>query len=137
MEFRLKKNSSPQQIFQDWLAMPFIYGMAIPLVFLDICTEIYHQVAFRLYGIERVKRSEYIKIDRHKLEYLKWWEKMNCAYCGYANGLLHYCSIIAGRTEKHFCGIRHKKMKSFHEPKHHKNFLPYDSKKEFDEFVSH
>lgn len=136
MEFRWKRNSSPGQIFKDWLSFPFIYGMIVPLVFLDICLEIYHNIAFRLYGIELIKRRDYVKVDRHKLRYLHWWEKMNCAYCGYANGLLHYASTIAGRTEKHFCGIKHKKNTSFQEPQHHKDFLPYDSKEAFDEFVS-
>ncbi len=136
MEFRLEKNSSFEKIVRELLSFPFIYGMLIPLVFLDICLEVYHQIAFRLYGIEIVPRGEYIKIDRHKLKYLKWYEKINCAYCGYANGLIHYAGIIAGKTEKYFCGIRHRKAKNFHEPKHHKDFLPYDSKKDFDEFVS-
>ena len=113
---------------RDWIhlmSVPIIYGMSIPLVFLDITLEIYHNICFRLYGIPLVKRSRYIKIDRHKLKYLNWIDKINCAYCGYVNGLVNYARTIAADTEKYWCGIKHKKDSNFIEPKHHKDFLDY------------
>ena len=113
---------------RDWIhlmSVPIIYGMSIPLVFLDITLEIYHNICFRLYGIPLVKRSRYIKIDRHKLKYLNWIDKINCAYCGYVNGLVNYARTIAAETEKYWCGIKHKNDGNFIEPKHHKNFLDY------------
>lgn len=45
-------------------------------------------------------------IDRHKLAYLRI-EKLNCAYCGYANGVFAYVREIAGRTEAYWCPIKH------------------------------
>jgi len=72
-----------------------------------------------------IKRNKYIKIDRHKLKYLNWFEKLNCIYCGYANGFLHYASVIAAETEKYWCGIKHSKDKNFIPPNHHKDFLEY------------
>jgi hypothetical protein len=30
-----------------------------------------------------------------------------CVYCSYANGLLAYAREIVGRTEEHFCPIKH------------------------------
>ena len=113
--------------------MPFIYSITIPLVLLDIWLEIYHRICFAAYGIKYVKRSKYIKIDRQKLEYLNIIEKLNCMYCGYANGLLHYASVIAGETEKYWCGIKHKNDVDFIEPSHHKGFLEYDNEKAFRE----
>ena len=113
---------------RDWIhlmSVPIIYGMSIPLVFLDITLEIYHNICFRLYGIPLVKRSKYIKVDRHKLKYLNWIDKINCAYCGYVNGLVNYARTIAADTEKYWCGIKHKKDSNFIEPKHHKDFLDY------------
>ena len=113
---------------RDWIhlmSVPIIYGMSIPLVFLDITLEIYHNICFRLYGIPLVKRSKYIKIDRHKLKYLNWIDKINCAYCGYVNGLVNYARTIAAETEKYWCGIKHKNDGNFIEPKHHKDFLDY------------
>ena len=107
------------------LSMPVIYSMTIPLVILDLWIEIYHRICFAAYGIPYVKRGKYIRVDRQKLRYLSFLEKLNCMYCGYANGLLHYSLIIAGETEKYWCGIKHKPDSDFCEPEHHKEFIAY------------
>lgn len=121
----------PERFLRHLISAPFIYAMIFPLIFLDIFIEIYHHVCFRLYGIQLVKRKNYIRIDRHKLKYLNFLEKINCAYCGYANGLMNYASAIAAETEKYWCGIKHKKHRGFVEPKHHKDFLKYGDEKSF------
>lgn len=108
---------------------PFIYGMFIPLLILDVCAEIYHRVCFPLYGLPLVDRSEYIRIaDRLRLAYLTPLERIHCAYCGYGNGLLRYVATIAARTEQHFCSIRHADhgQPDFHAGAHHTHFVPYD-----------
>ena len=112
--------------------MPFIYMMIVPLIFLDFLIEIYHRVCFFLYGIDYIKRGDYIKFDRHKLSYLTFLQKIHCTYCSYANGLLRYSSEIAANTEKYWCGIKHKPTDDFVEPKHHKDFAKYDDKEEFE-----
>ena len=66
-----------------------------------------------------------------KLKYLTWYEKIGCAYCGYTNGLVGYWVAIAGETEKYWCGVMHKENPDFKVPKHHKDFVKYDDKKEF------
>lgn len=115
----------PYKDLRNFLSTPFILGMAVPLVILDFCMEIYHHFAFPLYNIPLVKRATYIKIDRQKLSYLNGFDKAWCAYCGYANGLLAYAVAVAGETEKYWCAIKHEPDKNFHEPAHHKDFLPY------------
>lgn len=117
------------------LAIPFILGMSVPLVFFDFFMEIYHRVAFPLYGIATIKRHEYIKIDRHKLSYLNIFDKVWCAYCGYANGLMAYAVEIAACTEQYWCAIKHQPDPNFHEPKHHKNFLPYNDEKAYRDYI--
>ena len=107
------------------MSAPFIYLMIIPLVFFDLCLEIYHQICFRLYQLPIVRRSSYIKYDRRKLDYLDFWDKLDCTYCSYANGLMHYATVIAGDTEKYWCGIKHKEDSNFVPPAHHKDFLDY------------
>jgi hypothetical protein len=102
--------------------------MIVPLVLLDISMEIYHRICFPLYGIDYVNRKEYIKIDRHRLSYLTGLEKINCAYCGYANGLMHYASIIAGETERYWCSIKHEEDSNFLPPQHHNDFLEHGNK---------
>lgn len=71
--------------FKYILSMPFIYGMAIPALFLDICIFIYQHVCFRLYGIPLVKRRDYIIYDRRYLDYLNILQKVNCLYCSRVN----------------------------------------------------
>ena len=89
------------------LTAPVIYAMVIPLVVLDLSFMLYQQVCFRAYGIPRVRRRDYLVIDRHKLAYLNVIEKLNCAYCGYTNGMIAYSREIVSRTEEYWCPIRH------------------------------
>ncbi len=118
--------------FRNFLSVPFIWGMVLPILILDISLEIYHHFCFRLYGLPIVPRSKYIKIDRYKLSYLKWYEKINCLYCGYGNGLFAYACKIAADTETHWCGIKHKDLpKDFKEPAHHRDFTKYGDEKCF------
>lgn len=89
------------------LSAPVIYGMIIPLLLLDLSITVYQQVCFRIYRIPRVERKEYLVIDRQHLSYLNPIEKINCMYCGYANGLLAYGREITARTEQFWCPIKH------------------------------
>ena len=89
------------------LTAPLIYGVAVPLVFLDLVVSLYQALCFPVYGIEKARRGDYIVFDRHRLQYLNGLEKLNCVYCSYGNGLLAYVSEIASRTEAHWCPIKH------------------------------
>jgi len=89
------------------LSAPVIYGMIVPLVALDLSLTLYQHICFRIYGIPRVRRSDYLVIDRHHLAYLNAIEKFNCAYCGYGNGLIAYAREVAARTEQFWCPIKH------------------------------
>lgn len=89
------------------LTAPVIYALIVPLVLLDLCVSLYQAICFPAYGIEKVRRGDYMVFDRHHLAYLNALEKFNCAYCSYANGLIAYVREIAGRTEKHWCPIKH------------------------------
>ena len=89
------------------LTAPFIYGVIVPIALLDLAVAVYQAVCFPIYGIAKVKRRDYIVFDRHRLAYLNAIEKMNCAYCSYANGLFAYVSEVASRTEQYWCPIKH------------------------------
>ena len=113
------------------VAAPFIWSMIVPVVFADICIEIYHRICFPLFGIPYVDRSKYIRIiDRAKLPYLSWPERLGCAYCGYVNGWLHYASVIAGKTEHYFCAIAHLESRGYVPDDHEKDFVKYGDEAE-------
>ena len=95
------------------LTSPLIYGMIIPAILLDVILFFYQQIIFRIYKFESLKRSDYIIFDRQYLGYLNSIEKFNCMYCSYFNGLMHYASAIASRTELYFCPIKHAKKVAY------------------------
>jgi len=106
------------------LTAPVIYSMVVPIALLDLWISLYQAICFRAYGIARVRRSTYIVIDRQHLAYLNSIEKLNCMYCGYANGVFAYAREIAGRTEQYWCPIRHaKRVRAPHT--HYRHFIDY------------
>jgi hypothetical protein len=115
----LRESSIP-----NLLTAPLIYSMIVPLALLDLWITLYQAICFRVYGIERVRRSVYIVIDRQHLAYLNTIEKFNCVYCGYANGVIAYVREIAGRTEQYWCPIRHAKRVRGPHP-HYRHFVDY------------
>ena len=74
----------------DILALPFIYGMIFPLLILDVSVTSHQAICFRLFGIGRVRKSDYIRLERHQLPYLNLLERFSCDYCCYANGLVAF-----------------------------------------------
>jgi hypothetical protein len=122
----IKWRGSKNFILRYLMAVPLTWLFIIPIIIADIFIEIYHRIAFPIYGIKYVKRSHYIIIfDREKLPYLSWYEKIGCAYCGYVNGWLHYASTIAGRTESYFCAISHLETRGYIPSEHEKSFVKY------------
>jgi len=106
------------------LTVPVVYSMLLPLLIVDLGFSLYQQTCFRAYGVPLVARRRYMVNDRHKLGYLNSVEKVNCTYCGYANGVMAYAREIISRTEQHWCPIRHAR----HVPDAHKRyprFFPY------------
>jgi hypothetical protein len=124
---RLKTALLPYIIHSRFLAIltaPFIYACIIPFALTDLFVSAYQFVCFPVYGIPKARRRDYMAIDRNKLRYLNALEGLNCLYCSYANGLLAYVVEIAGRTEQHWCPIRHaRRIQHAHDRYSH--FLPY------------
>jgi len=71
-----------------------------------------------------VRRDDYVVFDRGKLCYLNLLERINCAYCSYANGVLAYVVEVAARTEQHWCPVRHA-HRILHPHDRYDHFLPY------------
>jgi len=120
-----------------FLTSPIIYSILIPLLLFDLFLTLYQALCFPVYQIKKVNRKDYVTIDRQHLAYLNLVEKVNCMYCGYANGLLSYALEIGSRTEEYWCPIKHaKKIRDPHSRYH--AFLGYGDaegyKNKLDEF---
>jgi hypothetical protein len=121
-----KRRGSKNLFLHYFVAALLTWLLIIPVIIADISVEIYHRLAFPIYGIPYVKRSQYIHIiDRTKLPFLSLFEKISCVYCGYVNGWFHYASTIAGRTESYFCAIAHLETRGYIPSEYEKSFVKY------------
>jgi len=89
------------------LTAPFIYLAIVPFLLLDLCVTLFQAICFPVYGIQKVRRADYLIFDRAQLGYLNALEKINCVYCSYGNGLIAYVREIGARTEQYWCPIKH------------------------------
>jgi len=108
LQRRYRVSSIRYLLQADWRSVvtaPFVYGMFVPLVLVDISFTLYQHICFRAYGVPRVARFDYLVNDRHLLAYLNTIEKINCTYCGYGNGVVAYAREIISRTEQYWCPI--------------------------------
>ncbi len=122
------KQSIPAYLRQshplNLLSSPVIYSVIVPIALLDLWVSCYQQICFPLFRIARVRRRDYIVIDRHKLAYLNGIEKFNCVYCGYTNGVFAYVREITARTETYWCPIKHaRRLRDAHD--HYDDFVSY------------
>ncbi len=116
---------------QNLITGPIIYGMLLPMMLLDLLVSLYQWTCFPIYGITRVRRSDYFVFDRHQLGYLNIIEKFHCTYCEYGNGLMAYMAEILARTEEYFCPIKHAhKLLGTHA--RYKRFLAYGDAEDYE-----
>lgn len=112
------------------LSVPVIWSVLIPALILDGFASFYQWVCFPIYKINKVKRSDYMILDRHRLGYLNIIEKLNCLYCSYFGGLMGYLTEISARTEQYWCPIRHaERVKSIHS--RYQRFFEYGNSGEY------
>ncbi|HVW66646.1 MAG TPA: hypothetical protein VHA78_02850 [Candidatus Peribacteraceae bacterium] len=110
-----------------WIANLVIYLAFFPLVVCHALCWLYQLIAFSIYDIPKIRLHDYLSVDRGKLKKLNGVQRLNCVYCGYANGVLAWMTATAHQTEAYACGIKHNVMKvgqeyqkDFHE---YKKFL--------------
>lgn len=97
------------------LTAPLVYLGWIAFVGLDAFVSLFQAVCFPIYGIPKVRRSEYLVFDRSDLPYLNLVEKFNCFYCSYGNGVSACAREVSARTEQYWCPIKHvRRLKDAH-----------------------
>jgi hypothetical protein len=116
-----------------WMSIittPAILSCIVPVVLLDAWTSAYQFICFPAYGIPKVHRADYVVMDRNKLRYLNPIERVNCVYCEYVNGVIAYVQEVAGRTEQHWCPIKHAlRLRTMHS--RYKHFIDYGDAEEY------
>jgi hypothetical protein len=117
---------------QNLITGPIIYSMIIPLLITDFFVTFFQWTCFPIYGIKKVRRSDYIVYDRLQLNYLNFIEKFHCTYCAYGNGMIAYVSEVIARTEQYFCPIKHaRKILGTHS--RYARFLEYGDAENYEE----
>lgn len=102
-----KKPELPRNPLVMLFAAIAIYSMIVPIVILDITTYIYQETYFYIMNIPKIRRSDYLTFDRHKLAQLSPMQKLGCVYCSYGNGILAWARAVANQTETYSCAIKH------------------------------
>ena len=65
--------------------------LCIPLLILahmTIAVVLYQWYLRPLLGTARIRWADYVVVDRHRISELTWFDKLNCMFCSYANGLI-------------------------------------------------
>lgn len=120
------RTSNPLSI----ITAPIIYSLIIPFALSDLFVTAYQYVCFPIYGLKRVRRSDFFIFDRRHLAYLNIIEKFNCTYCSYINGLIAYVREVASLTEAHWCPIKHANHLR-HTHKRYQDFAAYGDPQAF------
>lgn len=69
-----------------YLCIPFL------VIFHFSTAVFFYQWLFRpLFGTQRVRWSDHVILDRHRIEGIPRFDRFNCLFCGYANGL---CTMV-------------------------------------------
>jgi len=84
-----------------------INSMILLILSADVIVWLYQQIYFTIAGIPKIKRSEYIKISRHKLPGLTVIQKWSCWYCEYTNSVIAWVKAVANQTEIYSCAIKY------------------------------
>ncbi|MBD3362174.1 hypothetical protein GF362_00460 [Candidatus Dojkabacteria bacterium] len=119
-----KLKISKRNLLFELIAGFIIYSCIMPLIIFDIWASIYQWIYFGLKGIPKISKNDFIVIDRHQLKKLNIFQKVNCIYCGYANGLIAWIKAIINQTELYSCAIKHKSPSIGQE--HQKHFYDFD-----------
>ncbi|MCA9369577.1 MAG: hypothetical protein H6774_02880 [Pseudomonadales bacterium] len=89
------------------LAAVAIYSMVFPLVVMDAFLFFYQKIFFGFLQIPQIDRDQYVKFDRWNMTGLDFFQRVHCAYCDYANGLIDFARAVTRQTEIHTCAIQY------------------------------
>lgn len=83
------------------------YLCIFPLVMVDVFIWQFQNIYFWGMEIPLIKRKNFVIMDRYMLGKLTIWQRINCFYCEYANGIVAYAKAVVNQTELYSCAIKH------------------------------
>lgn len=66
---------------------------ALVVLHLTACVLAYQWLITPLMRTKKVRFRDYVIIDRHRIEGMNFFDKFNCMFCGYANGLTTLANV--------------------------------------------
>jgi hypothetical protein len=80
--------------------VPMYLSLPIHALFHLFCLYIFSNLILQpLLKLKKLQFKNYIIIDRHKIVDLPWFDRINCVYCGYANGLATFFEARLDQVE--------------------------------------
>src|SRR3990172_1910072 len=101
-----KRPDFNNNVLVEAVAALAIYSMIVPLLLTDLSITIYQFIFFGVHRIPKISLGEYMVFDRGHLSKLNLWQKINCVYCEYANGIVNWARAVAAQTEIYSCAIK-------------------------------
>jgi hypothetical protein len=92
--------------FGATVTAPLNYSLIVPLLLVDLWVGLYQAICFRVYGISRVRRADYIIFGRQHLAYLNWIEALNCLFCAYGNVMVWLAMCARSAAALSNIGVR-------------------------------
>jgi hypothetical protein len=95
--------------FRIEIGAVLLYLLLPAVVFIDLSAILCNNTIFRIVGIPRTKRKDYIRpFSRFKLPEVSMWYKLGCVYCSYANGVAYYVQVTTMKIEFLYCPWKQK-----------------------------
>ncbi len=101
------KQIAKVNLLMDMIAAFSVYSCFLPLLLLDVFIWQFQTLYFRIKEIPLIERRRYVIIDRYQLAKLTIFQKINCMYCEYANGVVAYAKAVVNQMELYSCAIKH------------------------------
>lgn len=73
---------------------------ALVILHLTTCVLAYQWLIAPLLKTRKVRFRDYVIIDRHRIEGMNFFDKFNCMFCGYANGLTTLANVEIDSVSK-------------------------------------
>ena len=88
------------------LGMLLILLFACALLPLYLFLMFFNVVYFWIRQQKRIDPKPYFNFDRHRLNHLRFADKVWCEYCEWANGSLQWALAITNEIERRYCPIQ-------------------------------